>query len=60
MFTFPNPVNDYAARSTAGLVVVLAVVTIIVDHPVLYAVLALGFVLVAAAAHRRSRRMSTR
>lgn len=45
MFTFPNPVNDYAARSTAGLVVVLAVVTIIVDHPVLYAVLALGFAL---------------
>jgi hypothetical protein len=45
VFTFPNPVNDYAARSTAGLVVVLAVVTIIVDHPVLYAVLALGFAL---------------
>ena len=44
-FAFPNPVNDYAARSTAGLVVVLAVVTIIVDHPVLYAVLALGFAL---------------
>ena len=45
LFTFPNPVNDYAARSTAGLVVVLAVVTIIVDHPVLYALLALGFAL---------------
>lgn len=45
MFTFPNPVNDYAARSTAGLVVVLAVVTIVIDHPVLYALLALGFLL---------------
>ena len=45
VFTFPNPVNDYAARSTAGLVVILAVVTIVVDHPVLYALLALGFLL---------------
>lgn len=45
VFTFPNPVNDYAARSTAGLVVVFAVVTIVVDHPVLYALLALGFLL---------------
>lgn len=45
VFTFPNPVNDYAARSTAGLVVIFAVVTIVVDHPVLYALLALGFLL---------------
>lgn len=27
LFDFPNPVNEYAARITAGLVVVLAVVT---------------------------------
>lgn len=27
MFAFPNPVNEYAARVTAGLVVVLAVAT---------------------------------
>lgn len=42
---FPNPVNEYAARSTAGLVVVLAVITIVVDSPVLYGILALGFLL---------------
>ena len=45
MFTFPNPVNEYAARSTAGLVVALAIVTIIVNHWALYAVLAIGFAL---------------
>lgn len=45
VFTFPNPVNDYAARSTAGLVVALAVVTIVVNHWALYAVLAVGFLL---------------
>ncbi|MGV9824276.1 MULTISPECIES: DUF4395 domain-containing protein [unclassified Gordonia (in: high G+C Gram-positive bacteria)] len=43
LFTFPNPVNEYAARSTAGLVVALAVVTIIVNHWALYALLAVGF-----------------
>ncbi|MGC4933800.1 DUF4395 domain-containing protein [Gordonia sp. DT30] len=45
VLTFPNPVNDYAARSTAGLVVALAVVTIVVNHWALYAVLAIGFAL---------------
>ncbi|PYE19125.1 uncharacterized protein DUF4395 [Williamsia limnetica] len=45
MLTFPNPVNDYAARSTAGLVVLLAVVAIVVDNPLVYAVLAIGFAL---------------
>ncbi|GAC49400.1 DUF4395 domain-containing protein [Gordonia aichiensis] len=45
LFTFPNPVNEYAARSTAGLVVVLAVVAIVVNHPIVYALLALGFLL---------------
>ena len=42
---FPNPVNEYAARSTAALVVVLAVIAIVVDSPVVYGILALGFLL---------------
>lgn len=42
-FAFPNPVNDYAARSTAGLVVALAVVTVVVNQWWLYALLAIGF-----------------
>lgn len=29
VFAFPNPVNEYAARVTAGLVVLLAVVTLV-------------------------------
>ncbi|RPA65333.1 DUF4395 domain-containing protein [Gordonia oryzae] len=45
VFTFPNPVNDYAARSTAGLVVALAIVSIVVNHWALYALLAIGFAL---------------
>ncbi|NDK90462.1 DUF4395 domain-containing protein [Gordonia desulfuricans] len=45
VFTFPNPVNDYAARSTAGLVVALAIVTIVVNHWALYALVAIGFLL---------------
>lgn len=45
VFTFPNPVNDYAARSTAGLVVILAVVAIVVNTPILYGILAVGFAL---------------
>ncbi|MGW0455200.1 DUF4395 domain-containing protein [Gordonia sputi] len=45
ILTFPNPVNEYAARSTAGLVVILAIVAIVVNHPIVYALLALGFLL---------------
>lgn len=45
MLNFPNPVNDYAARSTAGLVVLLAVVAVTVNHPAVYALLAIGFAL---------------
>ncbi|OUC78960.1 DUF4395 domain-containing protein [Gordonia lacunae] len=45
VLTFPNPVNDYAARTTAGLVVVLAIIAVAVNTPVLYGILALGFVL---------------
>lgn len=44
-FAFPNPVNDYAARTTAGLVVVLAVVTVVANQWWLYALLAVGFAL---------------
>ena len=29
LFAFPNPVNEYAARVTAGLVVLLAVITLV-------------------------------
>ncbi|AZG45086.1 DUF4395 domain-containing protein [Gordonia insulae] len=52
--TFPNPVNDYAARSTAGLVIVLAIVTVAVNNPLLYALLALGFLLRVMAGPRYS------
>ena len=51
---FPNPVNDYAARSTAGLVIVLAAVSIVVNQPWLYGVLALGFLLRVAGGPRYS------
>ncbi|WP_279098590.1 DUF4395 domain-containing protein [Gordonia bronchialis] len=54
MFTFPNPVNDYAARSTAGLVVVLAVVAAFIDQPWLYGILAIGFALRVMAGPRFS------
>ncbi|MFT3715843.1 MAG: DUF4395 domain-containing protein [Gordonia sp. (in: high G+C Gram-positive bacteria)] len=42
---FPNPVNDYAARSTAALVIVLAVAATVVNQWWLYAILTLGFAL---------------
>lgn len=54
MFTFPNPVNDYAARSTAGLVVVLAVVAVFIDQPWRYGFLAIGFALRVMAGPRFS------
>lgn len=54
LVSFPNPVNDYAARSTAWLVIALAVVAIIVDHPVVYGILALGFALRVAGGPRYS------
>ena len=56
-FEFPNPVNDYAARCTAALVVVLAVVTIVSPQPVatwLAAVMAVGFALRVAGGPRYS------
>ena len=54
LFTFPNPVNDYAARSTAGLVVVLAVVAAFIDQRWLYGILAIGFALRVMAGPRFS------
>ena len=54
LLSFPNPVNDYAARSTAGLVIVLAAVSIVVNQPWLYGLLALGFALRLAGGPRYS------
>lgn len=57
LFTFPETVNDYAARCTAGLVVVLAVATMVVPPPTrvwLAAVLVVGFVLRVAGGPRYS------
>lgn len=54
VFAFPNPVNEKAARVTAGLVVVLAAVTIVVGQWWLYAALALGFALRVAGGPRYS------
>lgn len=54
LLRFPNPVNDYAARSTAGLVIVLAVAAIAVNQWWLYAILAAGFALRVAGGPRYS------
>lgn len=43
VFTFPNPVNEYAARITAGLVVVLAVATLLTGFGWGLAIIAVGF-----------------
>ncbi|MDO5865310.1 MULTISPECIES: DUF4395 domain-containing protein [Paenarthrobacter] len=43
LFDFPNPVNEYAARITAGLVVVLAVVTLVSGWGWGLVALAVGF-----------------
>ncbi len=45
VFAFPNPVNDHAARFTAGIVVVLALVALVGQLPWLVGVIAVGFVL---------------
>ena len=42
-FAFPNPVNEYAARITAGLVVLLAAVTLLTGFGWGLAVIAAGF-----------------
>lgn len=57
LFAFPNPVNDYAARCTAGLVVALALITIVSPQPAatwLAAIMAAGFALRVAGGPRYS------
>ena len=44
LFSFPDPVNEVSARLVAGVVVVLAVATIVLDQPWLTVPLAYGFV----------------
>lgn len=43
VFSFPNPVNELAARTVAAFVAVIALVAIVAHLPWLSAVLALGF-----------------
>ena len=43
VFSFPNPVNEVAARMVAGMVVLLALATIVFGQGWLYALLAYGF-----------------
>jgi hypothetical protein len=43
LFSFPNPVNEVAARVVAGGVMVLALVTLVADLPWLLIPLTLGF-----------------
>jgi hypothetical protein len=45
LFTFPNPVDEHAARTVAGCVAVIGVVAIVAHLPWLSAVLAAGFLL---------------
>lgn len=54
IFDFPNPVNEYAARATAALVVAAAVITIAAGQWWLYAALAVGFALRVAGGPRYS------
>ncbi len=53
-FTFPNPVNEYAARSVAAMVVILTAVTLLVRSEWLLIALAVGFLLRVAAGPRFS------
>ncbi|MGA7205611.1 MAG: DUF4395 domain-containing protein [Specibacter sp.] len=45
IFAFPNPVNEYAARITAGLVVVMALAAVVSGRVWLVGIIAAGFVL---------------
>ena len=54
LLTFPNPVNDYAARSVAGMVVLLCIATLVFRTPWLLWPLALGFVARVASGPRFS------
>jgi len=54
LFTFPNPVNEKAARSVAGGVVVLSLLTLLTQWWWLAALLAVGFALRVAGGPRFS------
>ena len=43
VFSFPHPVNEYAARMVAGMVVALSLAIILLDMPWLLFFLAYGF-----------------
>jgi hypothetical protein len=43
ILSFPNPVNEVAARLVAGMVMILSIATILAGHPLLFLVLAYGF-----------------
>ncbi len=44
IFSFPNPVNEYSARLVAGMVAALSLAAIITEQPILFVLLAYGFV----------------
>jgi len=54
LLKFPNPVNEYAARSVAGMVVILCIATLVFRTPWLLWPLALGFVARVASGPRFS------
>ena len=54
LLSFPNPVNEYAARSVAGMVVLLCVATLVFRTPWLLWPLALGFLARVASGPRFS------
>ncbi len=54
VFTFPNPVNEKAARVVAGAVALLAAITLVANSPWLYVLLVIGFAARVAAGPRFS------
>ncbi len=54
IFDFPNPVNEYAARATAAIVVLLSVVTLATGQVWLLCLIAIGFWLRVAGGPRYS------
>ena len=54
IFAFPNPVNEYAARVTAAIVVLLSVVTLATSQGWLLCLIAIGFWLRVAGGPRYS------
>ena len=44
VFTFPHPVNEYAARTVAGMIAILAILTIVFDLGWMLPVLLYGFI----------------